>query len=233
MSNEPRNAATGMTLTQMRQAIKDAEALHARVEAGELTEVDDLPDEITVVEAAPTPDNLVELNPNRVDNAQSFDNPGGVPVVDGRLEPTEPELESEPEPPAQPKIPKYLTARDIINAVDLPCEDVYVPEWGGTVRMQGLTAGAFERWQVWAMTTVTDEDGNEVIVQKPETDIYMARARLVALCMVHPETQERVFSDEDVEKLNRKAVSVLSKLYALAGQLCVTSVKARAALGKG
>ncbi len=35
----------------------------------------------------------------------------------------------------------YLTIEQIAAAVDLPEEDVPVPEWGGTVRVRGLTKG--------------------------------------------------------------------------------------------
>ncbi|MFH0980647.1 MAG: hypothetical protein V2A79_03800 [Planctomycetota bacterium] len=36
---------------------------------------------------------------------------------------------------------EYLTVEQIAAAVDLPEEDVPVPEWGGTIRVRGLTKG--------------------------------------------------------------------------------------------
>lgn len=103
------------------------------------------------------------------------------------------------------------TLRDIILAAeDLPHEDVEVPEWKGvTVRVQGLTGterDAFEARGVHLQQTQKDT----------EKRLRDFRSRLLAKCLVDPESGERLFGDGDVAKLGGKSATVIVRLFRVA-----------------
>ncbi|MFX4294105.1 hypothetical protein [Streptomyces bohaiensis] len=102
---------------------------------------------------------------------------------------------------------------DAISAADdRKWEDVPVPEWGGTVRIMGLSGA--------------DRDAYEtsMIVFGPEgkpigRNLANARARLVASCLVNADG-ERIFANgKSVAKLGSKNGAVLDRLYDKAREL--------------
>src|SRR5690606_20312294 len=98
---------------------------------------------------------------------------------------------------------KLLTREAILQAEDLPTEDVEVPEWGGVVRVRGLTGaerGAFEQ-------SIVDARGKGA-----RMNLQNVRARLVALAVVD-ESGNRLFSDADVEALGRKSGRALNRVF--------------------
>jgi hypothetical protein len=101
-----------------------------------------------------------------------------------------------------------LSREDILNADDLPYEDVDVPEWGGTVRVRGLTASERDRWE--AMTYL-DAKGNVVTPQ----DI---RAKLVAFCCIDG-AGARLFSEDDIAALAGKSARAMNRVWAVASRL--------------
>jgi hypothetical protein len=86
-------------------------------------------------------------------------------------------------------------------AEDLGILKVNVKEWGGmTLGIRVMTVGerdAYER--EW--------------IGKRETGIDNFRTKFLARCLCHPETGERLFSDEKVEELAGKSAKVVSKLF--------------------
>lgn len=54
---------------------------------------------------------------------------------------------------------QYLTAQAILAADDIPTEDVEVPEWGGAVRMRGLTLG-----EVMDVRKAAEGDERQVVI---------------------------------------------------------------------
>ena len=102
------------------------------------------------------------------------------------------------------------TLRDaILNAEDLPTEEVATDEWGAfgfpTVRVRGLTAGEREKWE----RSVGDFDG------KKQT---MVRERLVALTVVD-ENGNPEFNESDVKMLSQRSSQVIVRLFDAARRL--------------
>jgi len=105
-----------------------------------------------------------------------------------------------------------LSKADILGADDIPHEDVTVPEWGGTVRVRGLTGG--QRSLIEA--TMIAAKGQEVSVR---TEAFKTlRERLVAACLVD-ESGKRLFSDKEVGALAEKSGKVLGRLFEIAQRL--------------
>ena len=103
----------------------------------------------------------------------------------------------------------FLTKAQILAAKDIETETVAVPEWGGEVRVRGLSAA--------------ERDGFEEQVVKREgkrTRVILkdVRAKLAALCMVD-EDGVRMFSDAEVGELTRKSAAALERVFKVAQRL--------------
>ncbi len=103
----------------------------------------------------------------------------------------------------------YLTRDAILEAPDLSFEDVAVPEWGGVVRVRGLTGAERDAFEA----SVVERKGRE-------TRMNMAnlRARLAALAMVDAEGK-RLFNDADVAALGKKSGAALHRVFEVAQRL--------------
>ena len=99
-----------------------------------------------------------------------------------------------------------LNRADILNKTDLPKEEVFVPEWGGSVFVRALTA----KERVIYEQAVITRTGKDV-----ETNLEKAIALLVALTVVD-EDGKRLFSNKDADELADKNANALSKLYMVA-----------------
>lgn len=102
--------------------------------------------------------------------------------------------------------PKYLTADDILAADDRLFEDVPVPEWGGVVRVRGLSGTERDKFEA----SLLDRQG------RPRT--HNARAKLAQLCMVS-ESGQLLFSEEQVAALGRKSAAALGRVFDVAQKL--------------
>lgn len=96
---------------------------------------------------------------------------------------------------------------DILDADDLELEDVPVPEWGGTVRVRGLTGAERDSYEMRMA----------IARQKGETDIDI-RASLVGRCMVD-ENGDRLFTNKELPQLARKSGAVLDRVFDVVGRL--------------
>lgn len=104
---------------------------------------------------------------------------------------------------------KMLTREAILQAQDLPYEDVEVPEWRGIVRVRGLTGAerdAFEQ-------SIVEQRGKNT-----RMNLRNIRAKLVALCCVD-EQGNRIFTDDDVELLGKKSAAALNRIFEVAQRL--------------
>jgi hypothetical protein len=106
----------------------------------------------------------------------------------------------------------YLSAEDILSADDLPSEDVEVPEWGGTVRVQGMTGTERDKFEA----SMIDSKGK----QKAPVDMLADyRARLAAACIVD-ENGKRLFrSAPEIKLLGGKDAKALSRVVDVASRL--------------
>lgn len=104
----------------------------------------------------------------------------------------------------------YLSRDEILGASDIAVEPVEVPEWGGTVRVRGLTGA--ERDELEAEIVRANRDGSTRV------DTRNLRARLVALSVVD-EAGERLFTCEDIEALGQKSAAALDRVFSVAQRL--------------
>jgi len=98
-----------------------------------------------------------------------------------------------------------LTKEQILKADDLQSEDVFVPEWGDTVRIRTLTGAELDAFET-------------SFVCKGKADMRNIRARLVARCLVDVDGN-RLFSDAEIEALGGKSGPALDRLYSVATRL--------------
>lgn len=100
----------------------------------------------------------------------------------------------------------YLTKEQIFTAQDLPIEEVEVPEWGGKVRVRGLSAGERDAFEI----------ANGTAQLKGENP--SPRARLCALCALDAEGK-LLFAPADVERLAAKSGAAVDRVFQAAHRL--------------
>jgi len=103
----------------------------------------------------------------------------------------------------------YLTREEILRADDIVREVVEVPEWDGSVLVQGLTGAERDAFE----STVVELRG-----RKTHINMENARAKLCALAMVDEDGQ-RVFRDSDVKELGQKSGAALQRVFRVAQRL--------------
>ena len=102
-----------------------------------------------------------------------------------------------------------LTRDAILQAQDLPTEQVSVPEWGGEVLVRGLTGADRDDFE----QSIAEQKGKNV-----KMNLRNVRAKLVALTVVD-EDGNRLFSDKDAEVLGRKSAVALNRVFEVAQKL--------------
>ncbi len=90
-----------------------------------------------------------------------------------------------------------LTKDQILGVVDFTYEEVDVPEWGGSVRLRGLSAA--ERDEFEAAIGVTQ-------------DLTNMRSRLVVNCLID-EDGNRLFKNSEAKQLGEKNATVMNMLF--------------------
>jgi hypothetical protein len=110
--------------------------------------------------------------------------------------------------------PAMLSRAAILAAVDTASEDVAVPEWGGVVRVRGLTASERDQWEA-SLNRVEFRNGKARVLPDRGT----IRARLVSYVVVDPDSGGRLFSEGDVGALAKKAAAPISRIYDVACRL--------------
>lgn len=104
-----------------------------------------------------------------------------------------------------------LTKDQILRAKDTVTEDVDVPEWGGTVRVKGMTGRERDQWEQSLLTP--GKNG-----KAPTPDMDNNRAKLVAATVVD-EQGNRIFTAEDVGLLGNKSGAALERVVNVAMRL--------------
>jgi hypothetical protein len=104
---------------------------------------------------------------------------------------------------------KILSKDEILGVEDLPREEVYVPEWKGSVIIRGFTAA--ERDEFEANIFTGEGKGRKF-------NHSNLRARLLSLTICN-EVGGRIFSDIDIEKLGKKSAKVMDKLFGISQKL--------------
>ena len=102
-----------------------------------------------------------------------------------------------------------LTREQILQANDIITETLLVPEWGGEVRVRGLSGAERDKFE---SSTV------ELHGKRRELNLANVRARLVSLSLVD-ENGKRIFSDADIHVLGRKSAAALDRVFSAAQRL--------------
>ena len=102
-----------------------------------------------------------------------------------------------------------LSKRQILDAPDLKTEDVEVPEWGGTVRVRGLTGTQRDAYQF----SIVHIEGN-----KATSDLTNVSAKLVAASLID-EQGNLLFDEAEVNALGRKSAGALQRVFEVASRL--------------
>ncbi|KOG22002.1 hypothetical protein [Streptomyces viridochromogenes] len=105
-----------------------------------------------------------------------------------------------------------LSADDILNADDLKSEPVEVPEWGGTVLVQGMSGTARDRFEAAMM-----KDNMSGVSKDKALDNY--RARLAAACIVGEDGKRLFQGDAVVRRLGEKSAQALTRVAEVASRL--------------
>lgn len=105
---------------------------------------------------------------------------------------------------------KFLDKSSILSQDDLKVEEVYVPEWDGWVGVRTLQANERD----WFEASTVQRNGKQIT-----TNLQNIRARLCLLCMVNPETGERLFQPEDEFPLGGKSAAALDRIFTVAQRL--------------
>jgi hypothetical protein len=104
---------------------------------------------------------------------------------------------------------KFLNRDAILQAQDIKKEELFIPEWDGTVIIKGLTAADRDKYEA------------KLIVQKGKnTTVNMknARARLVMMSVVD-ESGAQLFTEADIAALGQKSAAVLDRIFDVASRL--------------
>ena len=104
---------------------------------------------------------------------------------------------------------KLLTREEILQAPDIPEEYVEVPEWGGTLKLRGMTASQRDKFDA----SLLDQKGKQITMY-----LVDARAKLASLCIVD-EDNKRIFSETDIKALGDKSALALDRIYSVAQKL--------------
>ena len=115
----------------------------------------------------------------------------------------------------------YLSRDTILQREDIVTEDVEVPEWGGTVRVRGMSGverDAFEASLIVQPEEQANGKRKRRRQQATKTSMANVRAKLCAWCIID-ENGAKLFSDADVVALGAKSAAALDRIYAVASEL--------------
>ncbi|MGH7341913.1 MAG: hypothetical protein ACREKH_15590 [Candidatus Rokuibacteriota bacterium] len=97
----------------------------------------------------------------------------------------------------------------ILAADDRPFTDEDVPEWGVKLRVRGLSGTERDAYE--AKAVALKQGGQDI-----ELRLANFRSRLLVKCLFDPETDERIFEDNEVNALGGKAGNVIDRLFDVA-----------------
>lgn len=103
-----------------------------------------------------------------------------------------------------------LSKDQILSADDTQYEDVPVPEWGGEVRIRGLSGTEVDRYEQSVLR-----------LRKGKQDLALmnATARLVAWCMIDEDGSRLFVNEDEVKELGKKSGVALQRCFDIAAKL--------------
>lgn len=112
----------------------------------------------------------------------------------------------------------FLTVDQILAASDLPCEVVDVPEWGGKLKVQGLSRAAYDAIAKTAEVAVPPTGPGQVAGVKRDDEKFSDL--LFVACVVEPK-----FTEEHIPALRGKSLSALNRVYQAIGRVLQTEIE--------
>lgn len=103
-----------------------------------------------------------------------------------------------------------LSRDAILGADDRPTRVVEVPEWGGSVRVRGLTGAERDAYETGLMSPRPDGS--------VRANLSNVRGRLVVLACVDDDGN-RLFRDDDAKALGEKSAQALDRVFDIARRL--------------
>jgi hypothetical protein len=100
-----------------------------------------------------------------------------------------------------------LTRDQILQADDLPCEEVEVPEWGGSVFVRTMTGTEHDAYNAEAPV---DDEG--------ERSLANFRARMCVRCLVDADGN-RLFQDGEAAALGERSTRALGRVFEVIARL--------------
>jgi len=119
-------------------------------------------------------------------------------------------------------VDKALSIADILNAEDTKQERVDVPEWGGYVMVETMTAEAKDAYETSVLSEKLDDKGDVVGYERNMKNV---RAKLIAACVLDPNGRRMFVSDQQVEQLGRKSAKAVDRVFAACQRLNAISDK--------
>jgi len=105
---------------------------------------------------------------------------------------------------------EFLSKDDILGVDDYEYEDVHIPEWGGKkVRVCRLTGTARDAFEA---------EGIQQRGRSFSVNMQNLRARLLVRTLVN-EKGDRLFNDQEIQKLGSKSAKVLDRIFTVAQRL--------------
>ena len=113
----------------------------------------------------------------------------------------------------------YLSRDAILQREDIKTEDVEVPEWGGTVRVRGMTGVQRDAFEA-SLIQQPETNGRRRRKQQEQqqTNMENIRAKLTAWCCVDDQGG-RLFAESDVQALGGKSAAALARIFDVATRL--------------
>ncbi len=115
-----------------------------------------------------------------------------------------------------------LTKEQILDASDLPHEDVDVPEWGGTVRVRTMTGTERDAWE----SSISRVENGKAV-----PDTHNLRAKLAVRVLIGEDGQ-RLFTRSEIDALAAKSAKPLDRIFDVAARLSGLSDAAQASAEK-
>ena len=112
---------------------------------------------------------------------------------------------------------EFLSIDQILAANDLPTEVVEVPEWGGRVKVQGLSRASYDAIAKAAEVTVPATGPGQQAGTKRDDDRFSDL--LFVACVIEPR-----FTDEHIPALRDKSLGALNRVYQAIGRVLQTDV---------
>jgi hypothetical protein len=113
---------------------------------------------------------------------------------------------------------EFLSVEQILAANDLPSEIVDVPEWGGKVRIQGLSRASYDAIAKAAEVTVPATGPGQQATTRRDDDKFSDL--LFVACVVEPK-----FTTEHIPALRGKSLGALNRVYQGIGRVLQTEVE--------